>query len=402
MGEGRGVPATRVGPRRPLSAVTLTMALVALALPLALPNAQLPSGASQRDRALPSIGMVQQVVMVTPSIGYGLYMTWSGSCGAWISAITNGGATFHRPVLVQRVSCASLEVGSEAVAVDANGDVFVYGGRGLFVSRDDARTWAKVAVSGSVLQLVADAGVTWIVEAACAPTTRHVCPLRVARSFDGGRSWNFTTRQPIGAVAQPQLVDRTYLLVAGNGTVDVLSQTPSMGGNGGRQTMWVSTDNGATWRARGVPCRDFYGTLAELAPSGAIWSVCAGEPSAGSQEKWVDVSYNGGRTWRPTGACQGVGQHHDGALCFGYAQNVVVLSGDKAFLADDRGTVLVTNDGGWRWTNVDNNMNSGAGDLCEVQFLNPRDGFAVTTPVPNIWRTTDGGRAWRMLTPHWG
>jgi photosystem II stability/assembly factor-like uncharacterized protein len=164
--------------------------------------------------------------------------------------------------------------------------------------------------------------------------------------------------------------------------------------------MWVSTTFGDAWVSRHVPCRALFGTEAALAPSGAVWSVCPSEPGAGQQGKEVAVSYDRGATWRQTGGCPGSGRHDDDELCAGYAQDVVALSGNEALLANDRGGLLVTHDGGWRWSGV-GNFNSGAGYLCEVQFLSSADGVAVTTPDLDIWHTNNGGRSWHEVVARW-
>jgi photosystem II stability/assembly factor-like uncharacterized protein len=340
--------------------------------------------------------------MVTPSVGYALFDDYNSSpCSISVAKTVNGGATFHHPVQVQRVSCNSLAFGGAAIATDTVGDVFVYG-EGLLVSRDGGATWAREAVAGSTLQIVEQAGTLFMAVAACPPTGKGECPMLVEESTNFGRTWSLTPAQPVGARSASSIayVERTFLLTASDGTIYVFSQDPLVNGSPARQTMWVSTTYGATWRSRGVPCRAMFGTEASLAPSGAVWSVCGGEPGAGQQGKVVAVSYDQGATWRQTGACPGTGRHEDGNLCAGYAQDVVALSGSKALLANDRGGLSVTHDGGWRWS-ASGELNSGAGYLCEVEFLNSSDGVAVTTPDLGIWHTSNAGRSWHEVVARW-
>jgi hypothetical protein len=386
---------------RRVASAAIAAAIVVASLLVLTPFASKSAATVRQPGALPQLSQMNQLVMVTPSVGYALLETYGATCGIWVAGTTNGGATFHSPEHVQRVDCNDQNTGSEAIAVDTFGDIFVYG-NGLFVSQDGGGSWSRIPMNGNVLQVVSQGGREWLVETACGLGTRGPCPLRVAVSSNGGKTWSFTASRPTGATSSPGVEDRTYMLIASDDTVYVFSQPPVINGSTRDQATWVSPDGGSSWHVRGVPCRGPVGTDAAIAPSGAVWSVCGGEPGAGQQGKTVDVSYNEGQTWRATGACSGTGRHEDGALCSGYAQSVVALSGDNAFLAADRGCLMVTRDGGWRWT-CSGGISNGAGYLVQVMFVNLDDGIATGGYGTGfrIYHTSNGGRSWTAVKPHW-
>lgn len=388
--------------RRVLAPRWLVGAVAIAAGLLVAPGPGSASGTAPRVTAGSSLPDLAGYVQQSPAVAYALFGQLGAACGTFVARTDDGGHTFEPPVRVQRLSCAS-SYGGESIGIAAAGDVLVYG-HGLFVSRDGGAVWSKVALGGSALQVVAHAGTTWLVEATCAVSVQHACAMRVAISTDGLRTWHFTPTAPVGATSTSGIVDRTYLLVANDGTAYVFSQTPRVAGNTGPQRMWTTSNGGATWQTRSVPCRNFSGTDAALAPSGAIWSACAGEPGAGQQGKQIDVSYDHGSRWRLTGECGPTAarsRHDDGILCEGYAQDLVAQSGEVAYLANDRGALLVTDDGGWRWSAF-SAVTDGAGYLLSVGFLDAEHGFVLGgVPGELLWTTANGGRTWRLLTPRW-
>lgn len=126
--------------------------------------------------------------------------------------------------------------------------------------------------------------------------------------------------------------------------------------------------------------------------------VCALEPGAGNQGKLLYRSSDGGRSWRQLGGRADTFFNlrtpiPDG----GYALLLTASDANHAYLAEQRGTLLQTSDGGRRWQAAPLPAN-GSADLYDtgpddVQFADPRHGWTITFHGA-VYRTADAGRHW--------
>jgi hypothetical protein len=353
------------------------------------------------SRPTPVTRILQTLAFSSPQSGYGLVDDEGArTCVDRVGLSGDGGARFALVGTVAAWRCAGGAPVAQ-LAFDGRGDGFAYG-PGLFVSHDGGRSWARSPQPGSVLAVSALGESVWMVEEDCARGRSLTCPMALLESADGGRTWRPAPRQPPGALAarygEPAL-GQDWLVRVSAGTAYVLSSPP----RGALYVpLWSTSDGGASWAARRIPCGGALSVVASVAPDGALVAVCAGEPGAGSQAKWSAASTDGGRTWSVHPRCEIIACQ-PAALVGGYLGEVDAVSASTFYVIGDRSPLIVTRDGGVSWRRYDDvgNVN---GLPAQVQFFGPRDGIVLgqsntsTAPV-TIWHTDDAGANWTAVTP---
>jgi len=147
-------------------------------------------------------------------------------------------------------------------------------------------------------------------------------------------------------------------------------------------------------------------TLPAALGGGALFAVCASQPGAGFQPKWVARSADGGRSWTRHAAC--FSQACQGnPLGSGYLGSIDAVSASTVYLVGDRSPLLVTRDGGSHWSAVRAVTAGTDGGTGEVAFTSKSDGIVVgldsgDNEAPTIWVTSDGGLRWSALHPRIG
>jgi photosystem II stability/assembly factor-like uncharacterized protein len=349
----------------------------------------------------------QQLSMLTPSLGFGLFETGGGAmCTAFVARTRNGARSFQPAVEVQSWQCGGAWPDDE-MAFDGHGDGFVWG-NGLYVTHDGGRVWRRLHEAGDVLQVTTVARSVWAIEAVCGTSHAATCPMRVLRSPNGGRTWGRAPSQPKGAVGWPWSVDgqqpESWLVRASAATAFVVSHPVVTDVGAAEQVpLFVTDDGGRSWVRRSIPCAAGTQNVSlDAAPTGSLVAVCASGESSGSQTKSTSTSGDEGRTWNVQLACQGPGApaHVDRAaapLCNGYLGEVVALTGKLAFETGDRSPLNVTHNGGRSWTSL-TKVGDTSGEPAEVQFLDARHGVVLgqsTTGAVTVWHTSDAGAHWR-------
>jgi photosystem II stability/assembly factor-like uncharacterized protein len=213
------------------------------------------------------------------------------------------------------------------------------------------------------------------------------------RTLDGGRTWRPFRLRYEASFVTPRigLGFRNYM------THDHLALE-----------LLSTSDGGRTWRRRASPCTQGIAdaALIDLVTPRLGWLVCLGQPGAGSQEKAVFRTTNGGRTWRAGAEAVWAQRNvHGGIEGYGYPQGVAFAADGFGILWESRGTLYATRDGGTRW-------------VAEPKVAQPEIDFgrgAVAFPdgrglvllgrgggLPARLLTTDnGGRTWRLVR-RWG
>lgn len=119
-----------------------------------------------------------------------------------------------------------------------------------------------------------------------------------------------------------------------------------------------------------------------------IWIVCGSQPGAGSQQKQLITSSDGGLQW----------SYPPNPPSSGYVQSLAMsgpTSGLTGWLASARGPLYVTPDGGRTWSLADGrgvSVDLAGSGAVDVAFTDPLHGWAATSD--EIFRTTDGGLHW--------
>jgi hypothetical protein len=392
------LPLLTSGRRLPAGLLILVALLLAIVLERASGHAATPP--------------LEAIAFSDPAHGVGLFVApGSSRCVASSGSSADGGARFGRLVVLAAWSCAGNPTVSR-IATDGRGDAFVYG-PGLIVSHDDAATWVPGDAPGAVLAVQAFGASVWMVTRDCGAvaSTARSCPMRVLGSADGGRHWRPTPAQPAGAVVArgevgpPTAFGQTSLLRTGRSSAYVLSSAVTAGPGA---TLSFTADGGATWSRRSLPCGTrALSTVLAAAPDGTLAAVCAGEPGAGFQAKWLAISSDGGRRWSQRGPC---GANPPAAACTrsplsqGYLGEALATSAQTVYVIGDRSGLVITRDGGRHWRNLGATVGNVNGEPAAVMFFGPRDGIVLgrenTAQAPvAIWHTTDAGRHWIAVKP---
>jgi photosystem II stability/assembly factor-like uncharacterized protein len=167
--------------------------------------------------------------------------------------------------------------------------------------------------------------------------------------------------------------------------------------------LWFTSNGGKSWSNRHVPCHlDARSSALSVDPNGTLMTVCASEPSAGTQSKTALESTNGGRTWKLETSSDAYSD-----LDAGYLGSIDLLSNDRAFLVGDRSSLLETNNGGQSWKAVEPLLGSTAGGTGEIKFFNGLDGLVLGNDDNDnehlvLWSTVDGGAHWKVTVPKTG
>ena len=327
------------------------------------------------------------------------------------ASTTDGGAHFGRLIVLVDWRCAGNAPVAQ-IATDGRGDAFAYG-PALVVTHDGGSTWAPAHAPGAVLAIEAAGASVWMVTRDCngVATAARSCPMRLLESADGGRRWGPSASQPAGAAAVRGPVGpmsaygQTWLLRTGRSSGYVLSSPVA---DGSEATLSFTSDGGATWVHRSLPCATrALSTVLAAAPDRTLVAVCAGQPSAGFQAKSLAISSDGGRRWSQRGPCRAdpaVAACQRSPLSQGYLGEAVATSAQTVYVIGDRSGLLITRDGGHHWQNLGATVGNVNGTPAQVAFFGPRDGIVLgrenTSKAPiAIWHTTDAGRHWAAVEP---
>lgn len=376
----------------------------------AVPKQPSASFASPDSPSLaPGVGDLRWVDFVTPERGWALAdvqghmriartsdggLSWA-VVGAALPARA-GGPTPTRLVVVHARNGRGANV--TGLYAYAGADPLGGGGAGrLFVSLDQGSSWQVVGFPGPVLGVApppgpggstssppARDGELWALigpPAQGGPSR----PVRLEVSADAGRTWKSAAAMPgagdIGAVAR--ISQRGGLVVSER----------DAGGLPG-SSLFETTDGGASWQRLTDPCGSFPDQQLSAVTTNHLWLACGSQPAGTLQAKAVYVSTNGARTWHQTASVGLATTTSIGSLGrSGAIVGLAAVSGQRAWLALDRGPVEATTDRGRTWQPAFS-LPSGSGGVVQVAFVDATHGWALTPH--GLWRTSDGVR-WQRL-----
>ena len=217
---------------------------------------------------------------------------------------------------------------------------------------------------------------------------------------DGGRHWTLVST---GKYVQ------VHFFNSQNGVA--LSNPPSGLGLGAE--ILITSNGGRSWTRESASALSQVGLFGSNYASFSFvsnevgWLACGGQPSAGSEEKWLFRTANGGRSWTEVASApifSSPALHAPPGLPIGgYLSQVRFISPSLGYIAlarGGRGDVLKTVDGGIHWTGEQllpsNDYRSTA--IAEIALATPYGSIAITE-LGSIWNQVNSGTAWKEIYP---
>ena len=175
-------------------------------------------------------------------------------------------------------------------------------------------------------------------------------------------------------------------LAGGTQEVLVVSDTGTLFAAGsGIGGVWldVSVDSGASWQERPVPCAKDRDWRSLDWAAGALWLVCAGEPTAGLQRKSSYRSLDDGRTWTAEAPLE----------AYAYATNIVAVDARVAWRFGFRAPLYRTADGGATWSPLLGELfgDAGGGFTPDIAVAGP-DGSLLVSWRGRVLRVDRNGQ----------
>jgi hypothetical protein len=207
----------------------------------------------------------------------------------------------------------------------------------------------------------------------------------ISLTSDGGRSWHVVFHAPRPA----------------------LSVTAFQG------ALWARLDDGETFSSNGggrrwrpaVPPRFASDSTCPIGSSAGInagsqsWSLCTGEPGAGTRRKAV-YRNEGARSWVRVAHTSIEGRGYGGIASYGYAVGIAgAETGGFGIVWESRGTLYVTRDGGRHWSGLPRVAEPEV-DFGQWADVLPKGvGFVILERSGRSWliETVDAGRTWRVV-----
>ena len=233
-----------------------------------------------------------------------------------------------------------------------------------------------------------------------APTTNcDSCRHRIQRTRDGGQTWQATL---LGHLPLP-IAERRFRATWRKGSrqdlvlaavVDAkVAWATWHAGKGTTARLVVSQDGGRSWRKVKQPCVPafaFYRPLVAAVSARHAWLLCLGQPGAGQQNKALYETLNG-RTWILRRDLKGGG----------YGHSLAFLPSGFGLLAESRGGLLVTRDGGRKW-GLARVTSPDVADPQAIGLFQPGLGLVLVRDdrsrrLIELYRTRDAGRKWSLL-----
>ena len=238
---------------------------------------------------------------------------------------------------------------------------YAFGG-GLWTTHDAARTWHKVSVGGTVVDLAIGGGTVYAVVESC---VAGVCSAPRLLSSPVGRDVFGTVPGVTGGSVS-----------TGGGQVVVASGAA------------VYVRRAGVWARRALPaCLASHGPVLATASGTGLVASC-GEGAAGSIYYTLYRSANGGATWTQSGTPLRLTNGHMTLT----AASLTVVAGASAS-PDLGGSLVVSRDGGTTW------VDAGVPKQAEGwRYVGARSGTALVAlaqpPVSAIWVSDTAGRTW--------
>lgn len=218
---------------------------------------------------------------------------------------------------------------------------------------------------------------------------------------DGGRHWTLVSK---GKYVQVHFFNDQYGVAVSN---------PPNGPGPGAEILTTS-DGGRSWtKEPSSPLSKtslFGSTYSSFSfiSNEVGWLAIGGQPSAGSEEKWLFRTVDGGRNWTQVASTASVSSVTTAATSAGlpiggYLNQVRFVSPSKGYMVlarGGRGSVLKTTDGGIHWAGEQLIPSNGyrSTSIEEISTTTPY-GEIVVTELGSIWNKANRGAAWQQIYP---
>jgi hypothetical protein len=305
----------------------------------------------------------------------------SGSCATLATSLDAGETWTNVGTVPAALTGASPAITKVRFATASDGWVF---GPQLWATHDGGHTWRQIPTPGPVSDVEASGGLAYALVASCGtpPCIQGDRLLKTTVSTDG---WN--------AISGPALPD-------GAGSISPHGSVVWVVVNGAGSSTFDMITGGNGWHRLASPCASV-GTdlsLVGVAPvsSSSLFLLCAGNPGAGSEDKVVLFSSDGGAHATASSAAPARGGIATGIAAASTA--VVAVSA-----ASGASYVYRSADGGHTWGTALTQGDGGVG-YYDVGFTTSTQGVAVYgnpsvgNAATSLLITHDAGATWKPVT----
>jgi hypothetical protein len=268
--------------------------------------------------------------------------------------------------------------------VDSNRG-YLYGDA-LFETTDGGLHWRPLTAPGPVMGLAATGSSLYVLALSC-PASEPLCG---ASALYRGRldGSGFVRMGAVGEMVRAQLSavgSRVFLLSSPAGNTVPAGPVPA--------TLATSQD-GEHWSISRTPCDTTFPDYGAVAPAtdGGLALVCGAQPAVGAQPKTAYVSTDNGANWTPRGSAFPGG---------GYVGSLAAADESTWVLSEQRGTLLVTHDGGNSWSEARiQGLTQGVDSWGQVVFTDAEHAVAVPDGyyANGLLLSSDAGSTWSAIS----
>jgi photosystem II stability/assembly factor-like uncharacterized protein len=217
----------------------------------------------------------------------------------------------------------------------ADGDDGWAFGSGLYATHDSGHTWQPIHLPGFVTDVEASNGRAYALVADCHTGSGWCSSGQLYEATTG--SDQFRPVPGLPRFTDPKGRSFSARIVLHGSAAYVVARTEF-------KASLAASPDGRSWQMRQLPCGSWFGDNSGASQLGA-WSetglvlFCGFGPGAGNQLKSVYESGDAGRTWRRV----------EDPPSTGYAASIAAASADDWYIANQRGPIEMTSDGGQTW-----------------------------------------------------